>query len=273
MYQVSLIKSLFILAVLVLLGVPAFAELNDLESGYSAGSPNMAAGLGVAAVPDYEGSDSYTAAPLLLFQSRYQNGQFVDLLGNRIKVNLMPSRNYQLGPVLQYRSKRDSHVDDSQVKRMEEVDAALEAGLFTGISVDNWLASLQVIKDVSDTHDGTLVSLMCDYRINMDNELMLVPYLSATWASSDYMETYFSVNSSNRGTSTLPDFDAESGFKDLTLAMIADYHPWEYWKFVGGAGYKQLLEDAEDSPLVDDRGESAQMFVGLVLAYQWGGYR
>jgi len=256
-------------ALLLLLAVPAFAELNEFESGVSSGGKAMSFGLGVAAVPDYEGSDDYTAAPLVIFQSRFQSGRFIDLMGNRLKVNLLPSNTYSLGPVVQYRAKRDDGVEDEQVSRMKEIDAAIEAGLFAGININNWLAGVQVTTDVSDTHDGTLATVNGGYILNINPSLTLVPSLSATWASDDYMDTYFSVNAANRGTSTLPNFVAEGGFKDVALAVIFDFHPWQNWKIIGGAAYRSLLGDAKDSPVVDLQGDSNQLIAGVALAYQW----
>jgi outer membrane protein len=264
-----LTKVVAIFAMLVLLAAPAFAELTDFESGAPAQSSNMTLGLGVATVPDYEGSDDYTTAPLVLFHYGFASGRYIDVLGNRAKVNLLTGKQFQLGPVLQYRAKRDNNVDDSQVKLMNEINTALETGLFAGIDINNWLASLQVTKDVNAAHSGTLVTVNGSYRYNMSKTLTLVPGISATWASDKYMETYFSVNGANRGSSTLPNFDADGGFKDVTMAMLADYHPWQNWKIVGGIGYKSLLNDAKDSPVVDDRGDNGQAFAGVALAYQW----
>jgi len=246
----------------------AFTE-SETGEGAVQGATKMAAGLGLALVPDYEGSDDYTAAPLLYFQSHYQSGRFVDLLGTRLRVNLLPNAQFHLGPVLQYRGERDSDVDDDFVSKMKKVDAAVEAGVFAGLAMNNWIASVQYVTDVSDAHDGSLVTLSGGYRFNTSPELTLVPTLSTTYADSDYMQTYFGVNAANVGTSGLTFFDADSGFKDITAAVIADYHPWQNWKLVGGAGFKALLGDASDSPIVDQRGSDTQLIVGILAAYQF----
>ena len=84
------------------------------------------------------------------------------------------------------------------------------------------------------------------------------------------MDTYFGVNQDNRGSSGLPDFKADSGFKDAGISLIVDYTPWEQWGIMGLLSYSALLNDAKDSPLVDDKGNDKQMSFGLMGTYRWG---
>ena len=41
------------------------------------------------------------------------------------------------------------------------------------------------------------------------------------------------------------------------------------WHVAGGIIYSKLLEDASDSPVVDERGSSDQLYVGVGVAYAW----
>ncbi len=49
-------------------------------------------------------------------------------------------------------------------------------------------------------------------------------------------------------------------FKDVGLHMIANYSFNSNWSLVGNLGYKRLVGDAEDSPIVDDAGSADQIF-------------
>ena len=241
----------------------------DVETGEGAAADTkMTAGLGTAIVPDYEGSDEYTGAPLLLFQAHFDNNMYIDLFGNRVRANVLPYKQFHFGPVLQYRAERDD-VDNDTVDKMQKVDAAVELGGFAGVAIDGWIASLQIVADVSDAHDGVLYTLSAGYRFVPNKDLSLVPTLSSTYADEDYMQTYFGVDATNVGTSGLPLFDADSGVKDVSAILIVDYHPWEQWKLVGGVVYKKLLGDAEDSPLVDTIGEGNQFIIGVMGAYRF----
>ena len=225
-------------------------------------------GLGAGAAPDYEGSEDTTGVPLFLFQHNYDSGRFVKLNGPNLKVNLLADKQFSLGPVLNYRFERDD-VDNNRVDRMDKVDAAFEAGVFGEVNIDNLLFGLELLADVSDEHDGFLAQANAGYRWKATPELTLTPGVFLTYADSDYMDTYFSIDSSNRGGSGLPNYSADSGFKDVGINLVAHYTPWEKWGIMGLFSYKALLNDAKDSPIVDDEGDDKQFMLGLMVTYRW----
>ena len=227
------------------------------------------AGLGAGYAPDYEGSEDYQGVPMVMLRGHYDSGRFFALVGTNLKVNLLADKTYSLGPVLNYRMGRDD-VDNNQVDDMRDIDDALEAGVFGGVKVDNWLFGLELLADVTDEHDGMTIQADAGYQWKVSKELMITPGIFTTWADDDYMDTYFGVNSKNRGSSTLPDYEADSGIKDFGAKVVANYTPWEKWGIMGIFTYKTLLNDAEDSPIVDDEGDDGQMFLGVMATYRWG---
>ena len=226
-------------------------------------------GLGVGMAPDYEGSDDTTGVPMFMFSHRYDSGRFVSLMGPNMKVNLLANKQYSLGPVLNYRMGRDD-VDNDTVDAMKDIDDAFEAGIFGGIDVNNWLLGLELLADVSDEHDGFVAQATAGYRWKAMPELVIIPGAFVTYADSDYMDTYFSVDDKNRGNSGLPDFSADSGLKDVGIKVSAHYTPWEKWGIMGILSYKALLNDAKDSPVVDDEGDDSQLTIGVMATYRWG---
>lgn len=225
-------------------------------------------GLGVGAAPDYEGSEDTTGVPLFMFQHNYDSGRFFSLNGPKLKVNLLADKQINLGPVLNYRFERDD-VDNDQVDDMDKVDAAFEAGVFGGVNINNVLLGLELLADVSDEHDGYLVQANAGYRWQAMPELTVTPGVFLTYADDDYMDTYFGVNAGNRGNSTLPSYSADSGLKDVGVNLVAHYTPWERWGIMGLFSYKALLNDAKDSPIVDDEGDDKQFMLGLMVTYRW----
>jgi len=83
------------------------------------------------------------------------------------------------------------------------------------------------------------------------------------------MDTYFGVNPGNRGSSGLPNYSADSGLKDVGINLVAHYTPWEKWGIMGLFSYKALLNDAKDSPIVDNEGDDKQFMFGLMATYRW----
>ena len=228
-------------------------------------------GLGAGMAPDYEGSEDNTGVPLFLFQHNYDSGRFFKLNGPKLKVNLLADKQVNLGPVLNYRFERDD-VDNDRVDDMDKVDAAFEAGVFGGVNFNNVLLGLELLADVSDEHDGYLAELSAGYRWQAMPALSVTPTLFLTYADDDYMDTYFGVNAGNRGSnlpSSLPDYSADSGLKDVGLNLVAHYTPWEQWGIMGMFSYKALLNDAKDSPLVDDEGDKNQYKASVAVSYSF----
>jgi outer membrane scaffolding protein for murein synthesis (MipA/OmpV family) len=152
---------------------------------------------------------------------------------------------------------------------MDKIDAAFEAGVFGGVNINNVLLGLELLADVSDEHDGYLVQANAGYRWKAMPELTITPGVFLTYADDDYMDTYFGVNAGNRGSSTLDAYEADSGLKDVGVNVVAHYTPWERWGIMGLFSYKSLLNDAKDSPVVDDEGDDKQFTLGLMVTYRW----
>ena len=246
------------------LSMPAMAYLDgasvDVDPGKDSGG---FVGLGVGVNPDYEGSDDYEGVPALFGQYMWASGRYVELGGTagseqaaRLSANII-SRDWStaltFGPLLQYRLERDG-VDERQVDSLKKVDDATELGAFLGLKTGPWSLELAFAADVSDEHEGSLVYLTGGYEWPVNDRFLLDFSVSGTYADSDYMETYFSVDSKNRGTSTLPDYNASSGIKDAGLSVTGIYQFNQTWGMVGSVSWTRMLNDAEDSPLVDGQG-------------------
>jgi outer membrane protein len=230
----------------------------------------------VGVVPDYMGSDEYTvgAAPagLMKFGS---SERYARLLVTELSVNVLDSRTWNFGPVLNYRLARDD-VDDDAVDRMRDIDGTLEAGLIGGwtwIGDDDprhrFNATVEFLHDVADTHEGFLVSAGARYFQPVTLPLTLSIGATVTYGSSDYMQTYFGVDSDNAARSGLSQFSAGSGLRDVRIPVMAIYSLSPNWHLSGGLVYSRLLGDASDSPVVDDRGSRNQLFAGVGVAYAW----
>lgn len=226
-------------------------------------------GLGAGFAPDYEGSDEYEGVPALMLKGNYDSGRSFALVGTNLKVNLLANKTFSLGPALNYRAGRDD-VENDRVDRMKDIDDAFEAGLFAVYKVNNWAFGLEWLTDVSDEHDGSIVQATINYNWKVNSELTVVPGFFATYADDDYMDTFFSVDAADSASSGLNEYKAESGIKDVGATVFVHYTPWEKWGIAGIMSYKTLLDDAKDSPVVDDEGDNGQAFLGLMATYRWG---
>ena len=234
----------------------------------AAQAADISLGLGVGLTPDYEGSDDYAGAILPYASVAWSNHMAFDLLGNKAKFNLIPSSIWKGGLIGEYIGERDD-VDDNKVDKLEDVDASLMLGGFFGFEYNNWSASIEAMADVTDGNDGTIVRLNGGYRMPISNTWGVAFGVFTTWADEDYMESYFGINTVDSTNSGLSTFDADEGLKDVGLNFRVTYQPWQNWGFMGLATYKRLLNDAEDSPVVDDQGDENQLSTGVLVFYKF----
>ncbi len=231
--------------------------------------------LGGGVAPEYEGSEDYSVLPIAGGQLQYGN-YYAQLLGPSLKVNVLDSKQFNLGPLLGYRGGRDDDVENDAVSRLSEIDSAVEAGLFARMNfrannVTRHRAGIEAAfqTDVSDAHDGWLLKLGADYSAPIAEQADLGLSISTIYASDDYMQTFFGVDATGSAASGLRQFNAEGGFKDITIGVRPSYSFNRNWGVFGMVNYSLLLADAADSPIVEDQGDNNQVFAGMGINYRF----
>ncbi len=232
--------------------------------------------LGIGVLPDYEGSDDFTIGigPAALLKP-WDNERSIRLLATELTLNVLNHRNWSFGPVANYRFKR-SDVDDDVVKQFVDVNAALELGASLGWSWisdgdprNRFTTSMQLLQDVTGNHEGFLASGSARYFLPVSLPVTLSAGAAVTYASSDYMDTYFGVSAVDSARSGLTQFSAGGGIRDIRFPLMAIFSLSPKWHISAGGIVKILLDDAADSPIVDDRGDATQIIAGIGLAYAW----
>ena len=89
--------------------------------------------------------------------------------------------------------------------------------------------------------------------------------LSTTFANDDYMDSYFSVGAAS--ASGLTAFSATQGFKDVGVSLFANYKINDTLSASVVGGYRQLIGDAAESPIVSIEGDPNQLFVSFGISY------
>jgi outer membrane protein len=227
-------------------------------------------------VPDYLGSDDYMigGAPAGIIKFG-DTERYVRLVVTDLNVNLIDSKNWSLGPAINWRFGR-SDVDDKVVDRMKNIDGTVEVGAFGGwrwISDDDlrqrFSVGTEALFDVGGEHDGYTISASVRYFQPVARPLTLSIGASLTYGSGDYMDTYFGVSGRDSTRSGLNRFKADSGLRDIRVPLMAVFSFSQNWHVSGGVIYSRLLGDAADSPVVDKRGSKDQLFTGVGIAYAW----
>jgi outer membrane protein len=178
--------------------------------------------------------------------------------------------------VVNYRFGRNDDVEDDVVKEMEEIDGTFEAGAFFGYEwidsknpLHRWGFTLEFLSDVGGEYNGYLVSLSARYWHPVAKMVDLGIGIGTTYCDENYMEKYFGVDERDSDRTGLPIFEAEGGVKEVRVIPAVVVHFSPQWHVGAGIRYARLLDDAEDSPVVDERGSADQWVAGVAVAYAW----
>jgi outer membrane scaffolding protein for murein synthesis (MipA/OmpV family) len=216
--------------------------------------------------PDYEGADDYEFQPIPFLSIVYDDFAFVN--GTSAGLNLITFDGLKAGPIARYSFGRDED-DNRALDGLGDVDDSIEIAGFVNYEVGIWSAGLTVVQDVGGGHEGLLAEASAGISVPFTDTLKSSLEGSASWASEDYMETYFGISPQQSARSGLEAFDADAGFKDVAVTLGLDYMVTESIGLSGRAQYKRLLNDAADSPLVQDKGSADQFFGGLFVTYSF----
>jgi outer membrane protein len=251
------------------------AQAQDLPFGID-NVPNIV-GIGGGMLPDYIGSDDYTGGAAPFFKWTPEKTEYYAMLiATQLYVNVANHPTFRFGPTINYRFGRDDDVDDDFVKEMEEIDGTIEAGAFVGYEwrdsqnpLHRWGVTLDFLADVGGEYKGYLASLSARYWYPVAKMIDIGLAVGTTYGSDNYMDTYFGVSERDSEASGLSAFDAEDGFREVRVIPAVVMHFSPQWHAGIGVRYSRLLDDAEDSPIVDDRGDANQWIYGFGVAYAW----
>lgn len=250
----------------LVLGTWVFAFTGIAHVEAQAAQFSIGAGAGVA--PDYEGSDDYQIIPMLFGKATSDSGLFIEFRGLKLKANLIPDKVARFGPVVNYRFGR-KHVDNDQVDELKNVDDAFEVGAFAGVEINSWNLSIEFLQDITDGHEGYLTTLSGGYRWAVTESISLMMGASTTYASEDYMSSFFGIDAQDAARSGLSTFNADAGFKDVAGSLGAGYRFTQNWSVRAMGKYTRLIGDAANSPVTDDVGNANQYFGSLTLVFSF----
>jgi MipA family protein len=231
-------------------------------------------GVGPGVAPDYEGSSYYEPVPLwnLVVGNLYHPKTYVAVFGPRLRSNFLPDDHWRLGLTGQFIRERDD-VHNNKVDDLEKVDASVMLGAVGGYDFfadpqQDLVLELEARQDVANDN-GFLATIRGVYGDRLAPGWRLDAYAGTTWASDDYMSSYFGIDASNAARSGLDQYNADAGFKEVSFGGTLTYRFLERWSVTALATYSRLLGDAADSPVVDDVGDPNQFFGGALINYRF----
>lgn len=265
----SYLVTLCLLAPLVAASV-ARAEDGDREVD------GLRLSLGAAGVyrPEFKGSKDYEFKPVPFIGLRYGRGDYyVALEGGAVRANVLSGGFLEVGPVISYERGRKDDIKNIAVRRLGEIDAAVNAGIFARKRFEVAGGALTVdaraLTDTSKVHEGVFATVGLDYDHQLTDRWSVGAGLSTTWADKKYMQTYYGVSRAGALASGLSPYAAGAGIENVEVGASLRYRINDRWSALAHGSYSRLVDTAADSSIVAREGSANQGQVVFALLYSF----
>ena len=241
--------------------------------------PLVSIGWGVDYSPEDEGSDDYDFSYAVIPDVSIENLYGFSLSLSEISYDLFGFEDEETGlffsltPSIAFSEGRDDDIGsgNNQINNLDEIDEGVDIGGSIGIGYGPLIGEITITQEVADGHGGLQIipSIGTEFAF-LDDRLFLSPSLSAAWADSQYMETFYGVNAAQAADTGLDEFDADAGFRNVSLELGSGYALTESLALVGSVAYTRLVGDAADSPITEGvGGENNQfaIFAGVTYSF------
>jgi len=262
----------FLITAAIITGTGARAK-DAPSSDRHAVSGSIAAG--VATVPDYEGAKEQRTIPLIAGEVHWGE-RYVAIDGTSARVNLLNSRILEFGPVANLTFGRDAKVKPASIRALGRIDDAYEVGAFAALKTRSLLRDgdelklrVQGTRDVSNVHDGWTIETALRYRLPVSRRFSVTNETTVRFADDNYAATYFTVTPGQSAASGLAAYNAKGGIKDVGTSLTAVYALSDKWSLIGFGGYRRLVGDFGNSPVVRDAGRADQFSAGIGIGFRF----
>lgn len=229
----------------------------------SSGAWDVTLGIGAGYAPRYEGAKRYHFTPIPYASVSYAGLGSVGPEG--LGANLIKAGGFKAGLLAAYSSGRDED-DDPHLRGLGNISASIQGGGFAAYQWQGFEIRAKVLQSIDHAGNGLVGSLGATYAFHPATDWMIKVGPALSFADSDHMKRYFSVTADQARTSGLQTYSAKGGLNDISLGANATYNISPHWLLFGIVKVAELVDDAADSPIVQDK---SQVFTGAGLAYHF----
>lgn len=252
-------------------GAPYSSQPAEADQGFIWSDWSISVGAGAQYAPDYEGSDDYEWTFLPLVSARWRDMVSVGRVPGGLGAQATPFRygGFSAGFGLAYWGGRDDG-DNAALAGLGDIDPALVGSISVANRFDWAEVYADFRQDLTGNRDGTAVKAGVRAPLpTSETGVLLTAGASTTWVDEDYMDKTFGVNAVQAARTGYANHDADGGFKDVAADVTARYAVTDSVSVLLGGEVKQLLGDAADSPIVDNRGSPTQARVFGGVTYRF----
>lgn len=227
--------------------------------------------------PEYQGADERITIPFAVAMLR-EGGRAFELEGSTGRFDLTGQdgiAGFDAGPAFNLQFPRID-VEDPRIAALDEVDVAVELGAFARYVIEPGWAEKDALAtrvsataDVAGAHDGALVEFESEYAWFPLFNVRVSLGARASWASDNFVDTYFGVDGAGSGASGLGRYDPGAGLRSVGAQASAAVFLSETRGVFAFGRYDRLAPDLADSPVVRDAGSADQLLIGVGLIWRF----
>jgi MipA family protein len=214
--------------------------------------------------PEYNGSDEYQISYAPNIHIVWND--FLFIKGRKLGVQAFNTEHFYGGAFVRYNGGRSE--DNDGLAGLGDISRTFTSGAYLNYRYQGIRLKTEVRHDFFNEGHGTLVLASLGTRVPWNKPLFYIG-VETTWASSNYMNTFFGIDAFQSLRSGLSQYRSDSGIRDVALNLSSAYKFDKHWSLSGQISYRHLLDNAADSPIVKDVGTENNFIVGLGLNYSF----
>ncbi len=201
--------------------------------------------------PEYEGSEDYEVTGFPIIYIKWRDSIFLDTLDG-LGVYVWDDRTLSLSASVGYMFGRD-HDKSNDLKGLGDIDGGAVGIVKADIRHRGFSFSTRFSHQFTGDDTGYFFDFGFEVFRHLRNGWFLIPGLSASYASGEYMDAYFGVTPGQARSSGLPAFSADAGFKTVGAGLLTAYSFNRNWSTTALFSYDRLIDDAANSPVTHDK--------------------
>ena len=180
-------------------------------------------------------------------------------------IRLIRGENYSIGPVINFRAKRD---EENVGAAVGDVKIGIEPGVFVEAYPTEAFRVRGEARIGVNGHDGLVGDLAVDYILRSpDQRLVMGVGPRVRFGDGEFEGRYFGVEPDVAVRTGLTPYAPDGGIHAVGLQASGHYQLTDRWGVYGLAGYDRLVGAGDESPIVRAFGSENQFYAGVAATY------
>lgn len=216
------------------------------------------------AVPDYQGASALQGTALPYFYVEYKNRYFLHPTSG-LGVYLYNKDDNFISTSLTYAFGRQED-DTGFLQGLGDIDGGVALRAAGQYRLKYGVVGAIVSHQVSGTDTGVEATLYASTRLKPSPRARIYPTVRVVFADSERQQALFGVTPAQAASSAFSAYSADGGVKSYGFQLQGLYDLRKNWRLAGQASWDVLVNDAADSPIVQD--ENQYLFtVGVIKSF------